>query len=115
MPLLPYSARLTPTISRLSSKLRSVKSIALAKFSKDAIAVLNLQSERDLHLLKQHLALLRIVTVALEPSDQRGLSVDALPALRHVPVGKLKMPEGGRPVCSQVHSRRETPDCRTSS
>jgi hypothetical protein len=32
-----------------------------------------------------------------------------------VPMGKLKMPQGGRPVCSQVHSDRETPDCRRGS
>jgi hypothetical protein len=32
-----------------------------------------------------------------------------------VPMGKLKMPQGGRPVCSQVHSDRETRDCRRGS
>ena len=102
---------------RLSSKLSSpsVNSVAPTKFFKDAVAVLDLQNKRRLQLLKQLLGLNRIVPVALEPGYQRGLPLDAPTAVRHVRIGKLKMPEGGRPVCSQVHSDRETPDCRRGS
>jgi hypothetical protein len=101
----------------LSSKVfsPSVNPVALTEFVKDAVAVLNLQSERCLQLLQQVLCLNRIVPVALEPGYQRGLPLDAPNAFRHVRVGKLKMPEGGGPVCSQVHSDGETPDCRRGS
>ena len=77
--------------------------------------MLNLQSERRLQLLEQLVGLNRMAPGALEPGDQRRLSLDAPKPLRHVPVGKLKAPEGGRPVCSKVHNNRETPDRRSGS
>ena len=92
-----------------------MNSVVPTELLKDAVAVLDLQNKRRLQLLKQRLGLNRIVPVALEPGYQRGLSLDAPTAFRHVPMGKLKMPQGGRPVSSQLHSDRETRDCRRGS
>jgi hypothetical protein len=99
----------------LKAPLPSVDSVAPSKLSKNAVTILNLQSERNRHLLKQTLRLDNIVPVALKLADQRRLSLDAPTAFRHVPIGKLKAPEGGPAVCSQIHSGRETSDCRRGS
>jgi hypothetical protein len=73
----------------------------------DSIPCLELQGQNLFELLKQHLRLKRIVTVALQPGHKRELRLDALIAIRDVLVGKLEMMADNVRVDCRIHGEQK--------